>query len=87
MFILIGTVLLLDIGVHCLVKKLLNRFTLSKKSVTSLLSTSSGGINGILLSMDAVFGLLSLSARRSLYFSLEKFTAFDLSSVRAFKDA
>ena len=44
-----GTVLLLDIGVHCLAKKLLNRFALSKKSITSLLSTSSGGISGILL--------------------------------------
>ena len=39
----------LDIGVHYLAKKLLNRFALSKKSDTSLLSTSNGGISGTLL--------------------------------------
>ena len=75
-FILTGTVLSLDIGVHCLAKKLLNRFTLSKKSVKSLSSTSSGGISGILLPFTnvfkmaqyvfgAVFGSFSLLARRS----------------------
>ena len=75
-FILTGTLLLLDIGVHCLVKKLLNRFALSKKSVTSLLSTSSGGISGILLPFEnvlkmtqyvlaAVFRPLSLLTRFS----------------------
>ena len=53
-FILSGTVLVLDIGVHCLAKKLLNRFALSKKSITSLLSTSSGGISGILLPFASV---------------------------------
>ena len=46
------------IGVHCLLKKLLNRFALSKKSVTSLLSTSSGGISGILLTFTNVFQMV-----------------------------
>ena len=75
-FIFTGTVLSLDIGVHCLAKKLLKRFALSKKSVTSLLSTSSGGINGILppftnvfrmaqYIFGAVFGAFRLLARRS----------------------
>ena len=50
-----GTVPSLDIGVHCLSKRLMNRFPLSKKSVTSLLSTSSGGISGILLVFTYVF--------------------------------
>ena len=71
---------------HCLVKKLLNRFALSKKLVTSLLSPSSGGISGILLpfanvfkmaqySLGTVFGSLSLLARSSWYFSLEELIA------------
>ena len=46
-FILSGTVLFLDVWVHCLLKKLLNRFAFPI-SLTSLLSTSIGGINGIL---------------------------------------
>ena len=50
-----GTVLSLDIGVHCLAKKLLNRLALSKKSVRSLLSTSSGDISGILLPFKNIF--------------------------------
>ena len=50
-----GTVPSLDIGVHCLSKRLMNRFSLSKKSVTSLSSTSSGGISGILLVFTYVF--------------------------------
>ena len=77
-FIFTGTVLSLDIGVHCLAKKLLKRFALSKKSVTSLLSTSSGGISGVLLPFTnvfkmalyvfgAVFGSFSLLARRSWF--------------------
>ena len=68
----------LDIGVHCIVKKLLNRFALSKKSVISLISSSSGGISGIILSFTNVFkiaqyvlgdvlGSLSLLARRLFY--------------------
>ena len=71
--------LLLDIGVHCLVKKLLNRFTFSKKLVTSLLSISGGGISGILLPFTNIFkyvvgvvlGSLSLFVRYSWYFNLE----------------
>ena len=47
--------LLLDIGVHCLANKLLNRFPLSKEPVRNLLSTSSGGISGILLPFTNVF--------------------------------
>ena len=47
--------LTLDLGMYCLAKKSLNRFALSKKSVTSLLSTSSGGISGILLPFTNVF--------------------------------
>ena len=43
-FLFTGIVLSLDIGEHCLAKKLLNRFVLSKKPVTSLLTTSKGGI-------------------------------------------
>ena len=50
-----GTALSLDIGVHCLAKKLLNRFAISKKSVESLLSTSTGGISEILLPFTNVF--------------------------------
>ena len=91
----------LDVGVHCLVKKLLNRFALSEKSVASLLSTSSGGISGGISGilqpftnvfniaqyvLGAVFGSLSLLARRSWYFNLEELIAFDISSVRAFND-
>ena len=68
--------LLLDIAVHCFAKKLLSRFALFKKSVASLLSTSSGGISGILMPFTNVFkmvgyvlglllGYLSLLARRS----------------------
>ena len=56
-FVLKGTVLSLDIGVHWLAKKLLNRFALSKKSVTNLLSTSSGGISGNLLPFTNVFNM------------------------------
>ena len=81
----------------CLAKKLLNRFLLSKNSVTSLLYTSSGGIIGILLSFTIVFkmakyvfgnvfGSFSLLVRRSWYFNLEELVAFDISSARAFKD-
>ena len=54
-FIFRVTALSLDIRVYCLAKKLLNRFALSKESVTSLLSTSSGGISGILLPFTNVF--------------------------------
>ena len=36
--------------------------------------------------LGAVFGSLSLLARRSWYFNLEELIAFDISSVRAFKD-
>ena len=97
-FVIAGIVLSLDIGVHCLAKKLLNRFALSKKLVTSLLVTSSGDISGILLPFtnvlkmvqyvfEDVFGSLSLLARRSWYFDLEELIAFNISSVRAFKDA
>ena len=50
-FIFTGSLLPLDIGVHYLAKKSLNRFALSKKSVTSFLSASSGGMCGILLSL------------------------------------
>ena len=89
----------LDIGMHCLAKKLLNRFVLSKKPVTSLLSTgllstSSRRVSRILQPFifkmaqyvfGAVFGSLSLLARRSWYFNLEEVKAFDISSVRAFK--
>ena len=49
-FIFTGSLLSLDIGVHCLAKKSWNRFALSKKSVTSFLSASSGGMCGVLLS-------------------------------------
>ena len=55
-FVLTGTVLSLDIGMHCLAEKLLNRLALSKKSITSLLSTSSGGISEILLPLVFQFG-------------------------------
>ena len=51
-FVLTGTVLSLDIGII----KLLNRLALSKKSITSLLSTSSGGISEILLPLVFQFG-------------------------------
>ena len=72
--ILTGTELSLDIGVYCLLKKLLNRFTLSKK--ISLLSTTSAGTSLIFLPftnvfkitqyvLGAVFGTLSLLARGS----------------------
>ena len=40
---------LLDIEVHCLVKKLWNRLAFTEKSVLGLLSSSSCDINGILL--------------------------------------
>ena len=71
---------------HCLVKKLLNRFALSKKLVTSLLSISSGVISGISLPFANVFkmaqyvlgtdfGSLSLLVRSSWYFSLEELIA------------
>ena len=91
------TVLSLDAGVQCLVKWLLNRFALPKKSVTSLLSTSSGGINGILLSFTNVFKImqhvlgaaflsLTLFLRHSWHFNLEEHVIFETSSVRAFKD-
>ena len=46
-FIFTGTVLSLDMGMYCLTKNLLNRLALSRKSVTSLLSTSSSGTSGI----------------------------------------
>ena len=36
--------------------------------------------------LRAVFGSLSLLARRSCYFNLEELIAFDVSSVIAFKD-
>ena len=49
------TVLSLDIAVYCLAKKLSNRLALTKKSVRSLLSTSSGDISGILLPFKNVF--------------------------------
>ena len=96
-FIFAGTVLLLDIGVHCLAKKLLKIFALSKKSVTSLLSNSSSGISGTLLPFTnvfkmaqnvfgAAFGSFSLLARHSRYFSLGELIAFDISIARGFKD-
>ena len=88
---------MLDIVVHCLAKKLLNRFVdLLKRSVTSLWSTSVGGISGILLPFTNVskmsqyvlraVGSFSLLARSSCYFNSEKNIGFDISSVRAFKD-
>ena len=43
------------IGGHCLAKHLLNRFPLSNKSITSLLSTGNGGVSGILLSFTNAF--------------------------------
>ena len=52
----------LDIGVHCLVNKLLNRFTFSKQSVKSLLSTSRGGISGILLPFTDVLKMVQCVA-------------------------
>ena len=75
----------------------MDRFALSKKSGTSLLPAISGGISGILLPFTnvlkmaqdvfgAVFRLFSLLARRSWYFNLEELIAFDIYSVRAFKD-
>ena len=71
---------------HCLVKKLLNRFSLSKKLVKSLLSISSGVISGISLPfanvfkmaqyvLGTVFGSLSLLVMSSWYFSLEELIA------------
>ena len=83
-------------GLHSLVKKMLNRFAFSKKSVTSLLSATSGGINRILLPftnvfkifyvLEAVMGSLTLFGRRSWYFNLEELVAFDISSPKAFKN-
>ena len=46
-FIFTGAVLSLDTGMHCLTKNSLKRLALSRKSATSLLSTSSGGMSGI----------------------------------------
>lgn len=93
---LTGTVLLLDIGLYCLVKKLLNRLVFSKRSVTSLLFTSSDGINEILLQFGNVFkivqytsgavlGSLGLFTRRLWHFNLKELLAFDISSIGAFK--
>ena len=44
---LLGRELSFVIGRHCSLKKSLNRFAFSKKSVTNLLFTRRGGINGI----------------------------------------
>ena len=71
------------IGLLCSLKKSLNRFALSKKSVTNLLFTRRGGINGIfeplinVFKIDqyvfrAVLGSLSLIASLSWHLALEK---------------
>ena len=46
MVVLLGRELSFVIGPHCSLKKSLNRFALSKKSVTNSLFTRRGGING-----------------------------------------
>ena len=90
----------LDIGVHYLAKKLLNRFALSKKSNTSLLSTSNGGISGTLLPFTkwqdfqdgpicfgSCFRVIKFISKAFLLFQFGRtYIAFDVSSVIAFKD-
>ena len=52
---LLGRELSFVIGLHCSLKKSLNRFVLSKKSVTNSFFTRSGGINGIFEPLANVF--------------------------------
>ena len=43
------------IGLNCSLKKSLNRFALTKKSITNSLFTKRGGINGIFQRLTNVF--------------------------------
>ena len=52
---LLGRELSFVIGVHCSLKKSLNRFALTKKSVTNSLFTRKGGIKGIFEPLTNVF--------------------------------
>ena len=52
---LLGRELSFVIGLHCSLKKSLNRFAFSKKSVTNSLFTRRGGINGIFEPLTNVF--------------------------------
>ena len=88
---LLGTELSLVIGLHCSLKKTLNRFALSKKSVTNPLFTRRGGINGTFEPLTNVFtidqlGSLSLIASLSWYLALD-IVVFDNSSVILLKMA
>ena len=52
---LLGRELSFVIGPHCSLKKSLNRFAFSKKSVTNSLFKRRGGINGIFEPLTNVF--------------------------------
>ena len=52
---LLGRELSFVIGLHCSLKKSLNRFALFKKSVTKSLFTRRGSINGIFEPLSNVF--------------------------------
>ena len=52
---LLGKELSFVIGLHCFLKKSLNRFALAKKSVTNFLFTRRGGIKGIFEPLTNVF--------------------------------
>ena len=54
---LLGRELSFMIGLHFSLKQSLNRFALTKKSVTNLLFTRTGGINGIFEPLTNVFKL------------------------------
>ena len=54
---LLGRELSFVIGLHCSLKKSLNRFALTKKSVANSLFTRTGGINGIFEPLTNVFKL------------------------------
>ena len=84
------------IGLHCSLQKSLNRFALTKNSITNSLFTRRGGINGIFkpstnafktdyYGFGAILGSLSLMASCSLYLALEKLIAFDNFSGISFK--
>ena len=53
-----GKELSFAIGLHCSLKKSLNRFALTKKSVTNSLFTRTGGINGI---FDALANVIKIA--------------------------
>ena len=52
---LLGRELSFVTGLHCSLKKSLNKFAFSKKSVTNSLFTRRGGINGIFEPLTNVF--------------------------------